>query len=350
MKMALPNKYTAAIIGCGRIASGFDDDPLMRKNYGISTHAGGYVDNPNIELIAAADINEEQLNKFGKRWGVHRLYTDYRELLKNEEIAILSICTWNTTHLEILEEAAKRNVKAIFCEKPLSNSLENADRMVKIASDHNIALFVNHRRRWDDLYEKIRDHINEGRMGKIQQVSCYYTSGIANTCSHLFDVLRMLFGEIQRVCAWHKNDFNKDDPDMDGYIIFQNGVTATLQSLDAHYYSLFEFDIYGSTGRLRIEDNGFKISYWSVRDSSESLGYRALFRDDIPVEVSQKNIMKNAVQNIVECLSLEAVPACTGIDGVKSLEIICAFHASAMSGNMPIDLPLKRRDVAIKSK
>jgi predicted dehydrogenase len=348
--MSLPFKYNAAIVGCGRIASDFDDDPLMRKNYGISTHAGGYVDNPNIELIAAADISGEKLKKFGKRWGVYRLYTDYRELLKNEEIAILSICTWNTAHLEILEEAAKRNVKAIFCEKPLSNSLENADRMMKIVSDHNIALFVNHRRRWDGLYEKIREHIKEGHMGSIQQVSCYYTSGIANTCSHLFDVLRMLFGEIKSVCAWHKNDFNKDDPDMDGYIIFQNGVTATLQSLDARYYSLFEFDIYGTVGRLRIEDNGFKISYWSVRDSSESRGYRTLLRDDVPVEVSQKNIMKNAVQNIVECLSSEAVPACTGIDGVKSLEIICAFHASATAGNMPIDLPLKRRDMTIKSK
>lgn len=348
--MDLSGKYNAAIIGCGRIASDFDNDSLMRKSYGISTHAGAYVDNLNIELIAAADISDGQLNKFGKRWGVHRLYKDYRELLKNEDIDILSICTWNTTHLEILEEAVKCNVKAVFCEKPISNSLENADRMVKIANDHNIALFVNHRRRWDNLYEKIRDYIKKGHMGSIQQVSCYYTSGIANTCSHLFDVLRMFFGEIESVCAWHKNDLNKDDPNMDGYIIFQNGVTATIQSLDARYYSLFEFDIYGTVGRLRIEDNGFNVSYWKMRDSTESLGYRALLRDDSPIMVSQKAIMKNAVQNIVECLSSETMPACTGIDGVKSLEIICAFHASAMGGNMPIDLPLKRRDITIKSK
>lgn len=349
-KMTLPRKYNAAIVGCGRIASGFDDDPLMRKNYGISTHAGAYVDNPDIELIAAADISDEKLNKFGKRWKVHKLYNDYKELLKNEQIDILSICTWNTSHLEILKEAAKRNVKAVFCEKPLSNSLENADKMVKLAEEHNISLFVDHRRRWDDLYEKIRKYIKEGHMGSIQQVSCYYTSGIANTCSHLFDVLRMFFGEIASVCAWNKNDFNKDDPDMDGYMIFQNGVTATLQSLDARYYSLFEFDIYGTKGRLRIEDNGFKISYWVMRDSSESLGYRALFNDSIPIDVLQKTIMKNAVQNIIECLSLKGVPACTGVDGVKSLEIICAFHASAKEGNIPIDLPLKRRDMMIKSK
>jgi predicted dehydrogenase len=348
--MSSTRKYKAAIIGCGRIASNFDDDPLMRKTYGISSHAGGYVDNPSIELVAAADISDAQLTKFGKRWGVHKLYTDYRELLKNEDISVLSICTWNTTHLEILEEAAKRNVKVIFCEKPLSNSLENADRMVHIARDHQIALFVNHRRRWDGLYQNIRTYIHEGKMGEIQQVSCYYTSGIANTCSHLFDVLRMMFGEIKSVCAWQKGDPGKDDPDMDGYIIFQNGATATLQSLDARYYNLFEFDIYGTTGRLRIEDNGFKISYWSVRDSSESLGYRALYGENSPVRVTQKEIMKNAVQNIVDCLASNAAPACTGTDGVKSLEVICAFHASAMGGNIQVDLPLTRRDITIKSK
>ncbi len=343
-------KYRAAIIGCGRIASEFDDDPLMRKSYGISTHAGAYVDNPNIELVAASDISDEKLNKFGKRWGVHMLYKDYGKLLENENIDILSICTWNTTHLEILEEAAKRNVKVVFCEKPLSNSIANADRMVEIANEHKIHLFVNHRRRWDDLYRKIRNFIKEGRMGSIQQVNCYYTSGIANTCSHAFDVFRMLFGEIKSVCAWYKGDSNKDDPDMDGYIVFQNGATATLQSLDASYYSLFEFDIYGTSGRLRIEDNGFKIAYWQMHNSAESAGYRALFKGDSPIEVTQKSIMKNAAQNIVECLSSNAMPACTGIDGVRSLEIICAFHASAMGGNKTISLPLKDRDMTIKSK
>ena len=80
------------------------------------------------------------------------------------------------------------------------------------------------------------------------------------------------------------------------------------------------------------------------------LGYKELFDGDTLVRVTQKTIMKNAVKNIVKCISSGAVPACTGIDGVKSLEIICAFHASALGGNAPVELPLKRRDVTIKSK
>jgi predicted dehydrogenase len=343
------SKYKAAIIGCGRIASDFDDDPSMIKNYGISTHAGAYVDNPNIDLIAAADISSEKLNKFGKRWNVSRLYGDYRELLKKEKLDILSICTWNTTHLEILEEAAKYKIKAVFCEKPLSNSLDNADRMVKITDENGIFLFINHRRRWDDLYVKLKKYIQEEQLGQIQQVSCYYTSGLANTCSHLFDVLRMLFGEVRTVNAWYKGDTVKDDPDMDGYLVMESGATITIQSLDFRYYSLFELDIYGTKGRLRIEDNGFKVSYWQLREGSEIPGFKALIKESDPVDILPKAIMKNAAENIVNCLDSKDLPAANGIDGIKSLEIICAFHVSAKE-KQPVRLPLQQRDITIKSK
>ena len=345
-----PVKYKAAIIGCGRIASDFDDDPLMKKTYGISTHAGAYSDNPHIDLVAAADISEEKLNKFGQRWGVNSLYGNYKELLAKEDIDILSICTWNTTHLEILEEAVKYKVRAIFCEKPISNSIENADRMVTIAKEHHIPVFINHRRRWDDLYLRLRELIKQGELGNIQQVSCYYSAGIANTCSHLFDVLRMLFGEIESVCAFSKRATNKDDPDLDGYLVLEGGVTATLQSLDASQYILFEFDIYGTKGRIRVEDNGFNISYWEMKNSVESLGYKALFKEKNPIKIEPKAIMKNAVQNIVDCLSSGAQPASSADDGLKSLEVICAFHASVMEGNKMIHLPLKQRNLTIISK
>ena len=344
------NMYKAAIIGCGRIASEFDDDPLMIKTYGIASHAGGYIDNPYIDLIAVADINIEKLEKCGKRWGVNKLYSNYKKLLKNERIDILSICTWNSTHLEIFEEVAKYGVRAVFCEKPISDSLKNADKILNIARKNNIVLFTNHSRRWDDLYQEIKGLINKGAFGEIQQVSCYYNAGIANTCSHLFDVLRMFFGEVKSVCAWYKDDSNKDDPNMDGYLTFCNKTTVTLQSLDIQHYALFEFDIYGTEGRIRIQDNGFKVCYWKARDSLKYQGCNELFEEKPPVEITEKKIIKNAIQNIVDSLSSNVLPACNGQDGVKSLEIICAFHLSAKGGNIPILLPLEQRDLLIKSK
>jgi len=344
------NIYKAAIVGCGRIASEFDDDPLMKKNYGIASHAGAYADNPNVELIAAADISDERLAKFGKRWGVQKLYKNYKEMLKNEKIDILSICTWNSTHLEILKEVAQNGVKAVFCEKPISNSLESADEMLKIARENNIVLLVNHRRRWDKLYQDISKYICEGNLGNIQQVSCYYNAGIANTGCHLLDALRMFFGEVKTVAAWNKDESNKNDPDMDGSIKFENDVTVSLQSLPVKNYIIFEIDIYGSEGRLRIKDNGFDVAYWKAIKSERYAGCNELVGYEAPVTIGAPAMFKNAIRNIVECLSQNALPACNGKDGLKALELICAFYVSAQKGGQLTAIPLQDRDLIIKSK
>lgn len=342
-------KYRAAIIGCGRIASAFDDDPMMVKTFGITTHAGAYTNNPNIELIAASDISEEKLKTFGKRWSVKNLYSDYKELFKKEEIDIVSICTWNSIHLDIMEIAAKNNVKAVWCEKPISDSLLNAEKMIDIAENNDILLVINHNRRWDTLYQEIGKFINNGELGDIQQVSCYYTGGLVNTCSHLFDVLRMFFGDVGSVASWLKDNASENDPNMDGYLRFNNGTTATLQSVTPKSYLIFEFDIYGTNGRLRIQDNGFNLSYWKAIESLKYKGFKELSVETPPFKIQSKNMMKNAVSNIVECLEMGKEPACSGIDGLKSLEVISGFIESSRDNNIPVSFPLKNRNITINS-
>jgi len=347
--MSQNGKYAAAIIGCGRIASEFDDDPMMRRNYGIATHAGAYADNPQTNLVAAADVMDEKLSKFGHRWNVPNLYKDYEEMLKKEDIDILSICTPNATHLEIFEKAVKAGVKAIFCEKPLADSLRSADRMVATARKNGVTLLVNHRRRWDQLYQDVADYLRTGGLGNIEQVSCYYNAGIANTGCHLFDVLRMFFGEANTVSAWRKDAADKRDPNMDGYITFENNVSVSIQSLDIKNYLVFEFDIYGSKGRLRIEHNGFKLSYWAPVKSERFAGLNELEPQEPPIRIPEPAMFKNTVRDIVNCLQTKDQPACSGEDGVKALEIISAFHLSAKNDGKAVSLPPSNREYVIES-
>ena len=94
--------YKAAIIGCGRMGSEFDDDKLEAQTYGIRSHAGGYTDNPNTELIAVSDVSEEKLNKCGGRWNVSNLYQDYKEMLESKSIRF-SGWSDNGKRVEIME-------------------------------------------------------------------------------------------------------------------------------------------------------------------------------------------------------------------------------------------------------
>ncbi len=64
--------FKAAVIGCGRIGCGFDEDP---KRQNISTHAGAYSNNQNIALVSLVDLNQSILNKYAERFNVPKTYT-----------------------------------------------------------------------------------------------------------------------------------------------------------------------------------------------------------------------------------------------------------------------------------
>ena len=174
-----------------------------------------------------------KLERCGERWGVTSIYEDYKEMLREETLDIMSICTWNSTHLEIVREALKSGVKAVFCEKPIADSLSNADKMISLCNERGVILQVDHQRRFDGLHGEIRDFLQSGKLGRIQQVTFYYTSGIANTGSHMFDLLRFFFGDVEWVQAFYSQNksSNSFDPNIDGIVKFKNGLFCAYFSL-----------------------------------------------------------------------------------------------------------------------
>ena len=176
----------AGIVGCGRIASEFDKEPNTRA---VLTHAGAYSAADGVELVAACDLNEEKLEICGKKWGITSLYQDYKKMLEQKALDILSICTWNSTHPDITREAVDSGVKAIFCEKPIADSLKNADEMIELCNSRGVLLQINHQRRFDKFHQETGDFLQNGKLGGIQQVTCYYTAGVPiqariySTCS-----------------------------------------------------------------------------------------------------------------------------------------------------------------------
>jgi len=343
--------YKAAIIGCGRIGCGFDDDP--KRKY-IATHAGAYTVVKNTNLVALVDRDGEILNKYKKKFNVPAIYTDYIEMLKQEKPDIVSICTWNDTHYEITKIAVKYGVKAIFCEKPITSKLKDAKEMIKFCNKNKVVLMIDHQRRFCKFHQTVKKMIDDGKLGEIQQVSFYYTAGIANSGSHMFDLLRFFFGDVEWVYSTKsKNPSpNQKDPNFDGMLKFKNEIFCTIQACDVNKFLIFDMDIIGSTGRLKLTHSGFDYEYDIIKNSHQFSGYRELY-------TSQKNpINKNivrepmlsGVKHLVDCLKKNIKPISSGEDGLKSLELICAFHESANNNGEKINLPLKTTSIEIKSR
>lgn len=340
----------AGIVGCGRIGSEFDEDPKRKM---ISTHAGAYSAVDGVELVAVSDLDEGKLKRCGEKWKIISLYKDYREMLKKERLDIISICTWNSTHLEIVEDAVKSGVKAIFCEKPIANTLKSADKIVELCEAENVILQIDHQRRFDEFHQNIKEFIESNQLGKIQQVSFYYTAGIANTGSHMFDLLRFFFGEVEWVQAVYSENKspNFQDPNIDGSLKFRNGAFCTIQACDVRFFSLFEMDCVGTEGRLKITLSGFDLEFYEIGESKFFSGYKELFRSQSPIRVnSPREFMFNGVKQLIRCLEEGKKPLSSGEDGRASLELICAFHESARSNGLKVKLPLKDSDVEIRSK
>ena len=73
-------KIRCGVIGLGRIGCGFDDDPNKKS---ISTHASAYHFNKNANLVTLCDIDQDKLSKYGKKYNVIKLYSDYKKCFKN---------------------------------------------------------------------------------------------------------------------------------------------------------------------------------------------------------------------------------------------------------------------------
>ena len=121
------SKLKIAIVGTGSISH---------------SHIRAYLQNPDVELYAFCDINEERVKMMGEKYGVKRLYTDEAAMLRElPEIDAVSVCTWNSQHAPCTIMALNAG-KHVLCEKPMATSVAEAERMLETARRCNRLLMI----------------------------------------------------------------------------------------------------------------------------------------------------------------------------------------------------------------
>lgn len=336
--------YSAAIVGCGRIGCFLDDDPKRR---GIWTHAGAYAACPKTQLVALADVDAEARQAAARRWGVERVYADLESMLREEQLDILSICTPSNAHAAGVQAAVDAGVPAVWCEKPLTVTVEEADAVLKAASRCIVA--VNHTRRWDQAYGTARGWLEAGRLGRLLAATAWYVNGVANIGSHLFDTLRFLLGEAEWV--WAAPDRSREvDPTLSGIVAFEGGGLCQVVGCSGDFL-LFEIDLVGTEGRLRVSENGRRVEAWVLEPSPRYSGYSELEPGRLLWEGEDDRRMLAALEDIVRCLDQGGEPRCTARDGLKAVEMIAGFLRSAETGER-VELPLadvdRRRRIPVR--
>lgn len=96
------------------------------------SHLKQYLQVPEARIVAACDVNEQELARVAKEYNIPNTFTDYRKLLAMDEIVAVDVCLHNNFHAPI-SIAAMEAGKNVYCEKPLAGSYTDARRMVATA-------------------------------------------------------------------------------------------------------------------------------------------------------------------------------------------------------------------------
>lgn len=205
------------IIGCGRIAQRFHIKNLLNMQ--------------NTKLIALCDMREEIARKVASKYQIETVYVDYKELLADEKIDAVVISTPPSSHLEILENAAKAG-KHVFIEKPLAETVEECNKAIEACHSNGVKLAVGFMRRFDKALLWSRERIDTGNLGKPFTINSTYNnvstyadylrktdadiigegtssgnyrknmhSFLSNHLVHHADLMRWMGGSVERLCS-----------------------------------------------------------------------------------------------------------------------------------------------------
>ncbi|KQI93374.1 hypothetical protein AM262_23750 [Escherichia coli] len=106
--------YNVGIIGLGQIVYSIDNDPARKITW---SHINAYKKSKDTQVISICDIDETQVKKISQECDIYSGYTDYREMLKNEDLDIVSICTPINTHVQIIKDCIKQMSKLYFVRR-----------------------------------------------------------------------------------------------------------------------------------------------------------------------------------------------------------------------------------------
>lgn len=144
------NNYNVALIGCGTMGKAHLED--IR-----------YMENVTIKCVC--DLNIETANRFKRIYNADYADTDYRVSVSREDVDIVIICTYPSTHLEILGECIK-NSKHIVCEKPITDSFEDGEKAINLIKENpHCKVLIGHILRHNETYCRVAEMIQEGAIG-----------------------------------------------------------------------------------------------------------------------------------------------------------------------------------------
>ena len=343
-----------ALIGCGRIAT---------------NHIKAAVNN-HLNIVAVCDVKEEAMETLLAKHGLEKdasikRYTDYRQMLAENDITLVSIATESGIHAEIALHCIDCGVNVII-EKPMAMSIDDAEEIIRRSEEKHVKVSACHQNRFNIAVQEPRRALEAGRFGQLSHGSIhvrwnrnqdYYTQApwrgtwaqaggcLMNQCIHGIDLLRWMMGdEVEEVYGVTKQQFHDylecEDIGM-AVVKFKNGAVGTIEGTTNVFPKNLEETLYlfGETGTVKIGGTSTNnIDVWNFADEGEE------DQKNKGLQEATSNVYGNGhtslFADVMDAIAHDRKPYVDAVAGRNALEMILAIYQSAATGK-PVKLPLK---------
>ncbi len=320
-------------------------------------HAKAISDIPNAKLIGCCDKIPQRAKNLADKFNV-RAFDDYEDMLKSDQIDIVTIATPSGFHMEPTVAAAKAG-KHVICEKPLDITLERIDAMTEAHEKSGMRLGGIFPYRFNDMMVPLREAINSGRFGVITYAGIYVPwwrtdeyykdswhgtwkldggGALMNQSIHMVDMLCDVMPPIESLQAFTAKPGHPQIEAEDTAVAvlrYTNGALGVIYGTTASYPGQFRrFEITGTKGTVINVENS--ITVWQFADEKpEDEQVRKQFGEieggggvADPAAISYENHTRN-FKAFLDALESGEDFWIDGREARKAVEVILAIYKSA---------------------
>lgn len=242
---------------------------------GLGGNGGQFLDayatNPRAEVVALCDVRDEHRQELQGKYGVASGYADVAELLRRDDIDLVSIHAPDRLHAPFMLDALDAG-KHVFVEKPMATTVEDCLRMVERADAADTRVAVGHVLRTRPRYRIVKEMVDAGELGTIYAMRTHYLTnamqkspGFLETANrsyslsmltmgvHPVDLMRWYAGDIVEVQAMQNQGLampgNPRDESVTALYRFASGATGSITVCWASNYvfdSFYGLEVHGS--------------------------------------------------------------------------------------------------------
>ena len=302
---------------------------------------------PTAKVLGITDVFKDGLQELADKYGIEKVYDDYKEMLADKDIDAVLVCSSTDTHADISIEAAKAG-KHVFCEKPVDLTPEKVQAVIDAVAEAGVKLQVGFNRRFDHNFAHVRSLINEGKVGNLELIKitsrdpepppaeyAAVSGGMfLDMTIHDFDMARFLAGsdvtEVYASATCLVDPAIGEAGDVDTAIInlkFENGALGVIDNSRRAAYGYDQrIEVFGSKGAaLAANDTPTNVTVMNAEGVTTDKPlyfflerYMQSFRDEM-------------VQFVDAVLNDKETPT-TGVDGLNSILVALAAKKSVKEG------------------